>query len=450
MRLLTTEDAARESARMFPGTGWTTFLGEGGAGPATDSALDGMDGESTDPELEQIMRLASSPSRLLRVTSALPGADEAVSDLFVIDAETAMAVHPVAEGWMVSDPIALEDLIWQLVAAVGSAGVDEGGRRLLASAAEVADPSDSRELSELLSGARLMVSGCELPPDGLDPSAYVAAAGFGETLMFAGHPGLMHHVVTDSNGGCCFTRLTEEELVSYLELVTGPPIEPPELPITELTSATADALTAKQPTTTAEPQGSGRVNNLGIASCEARCEEGRAAPWQLALMRPEAIATMERRRVGEESSIVHRVSVGGGAAVLWSHAYGATDWQWFDDSEAMDQVAQWLALVCAGCPSPDGEPRNHSITEEQLAGPVGSWMPQEWKTSVDYSSESAWRGYVSLLVRSKDGMIRGAEHDFIALPGVGLFLIQSETDRTFTINDADADAMVSVMVDAIR
>lgn len=495
VHLITPAAAAKAAQQLFPGSDRRPFLGAKG-GLSFEEA-DGGEIEIS-PELEEILQLATFPTSVLHMTSSPPGSAEALTKVFVIDGRNAMAVRPHVEGWEVSDVVELEKLVWRFIDAVGatthdadepfmldadalasleflrSRGFDLTDSTTLIPAAEVTlnfesdvdpvallaergyltengdefefGPSLTEELAELIQGARVTIRRSTIPSGTSPDLLFEAATAFGETVTFAGPLGRMHYMLSEDGERFAFSRFDEEELVALLELVTGPVIEPPVLPVETLTAGTARLLADDGVERRTVAAHAGRLNNIGIAASEARLENGTASEWQLTLMRPEVVVSMERYPGDATHAITHHVSLAGNSAVVWSNAAGGTDFQLFKAGTFGGQIADWLDLLTFECPVAKPAPREFSVSADDfLAGPA-SWNLPEFGSQEAEHGGTIHRGRIEMLFKTADGLVLGEELELVAIDHYGAFSCEPLNESTWLIRELNTDDMVRAIL----
>lgn len=316
------------------------------------------------PAVDAVLSLGANADELIFVGLHNSSTGRSTISCFATDGESLMSLERRGGDWRATAPRPVKSLLWDLADLIGVIEKPGAFERVSIESAELME-AVAPQTADFSSGDRMIVRRASLALSTRGAEADEAA--FEDELMFVGPRGSMRGAF-QVGGSIVFARVEEELLVGLLGLALGPRKNPPTLPIAEFSTSTEELIISGEPPDVATPSGHAILNNVGLASASWLVGEALAPQWLEALLRPEAVMTLEPAIDAAEAPSVEtvRVAVSSDVAALW-------------------HLAPEGIIV-----------RIHDTVDlERLA--------QEWAIEAPGGSS------VSLLARGADGLIRGRE-----------------------------------------
>lgn len=370
----------------------------------------GQPGDSND-ELHRhaLERLANATDSILIVAPSVDGRHRLQT--FLID--SGFGVFLTAENgiWSVSEPVAVDDVVWSIIDTVNS------------------NADDTAALAHLAVLRSTLQSAVSTDIDGAPRTA--------EKLLFSGPLGAMSLMLGAGEGRSC----SEQELFELLTVALGPAIDPPEWP----TDPGRHAAVVKAPTDEPPaPASTGTLNRITLGACDSAAHDSSASGWQRALANPQIVAKLEAIDSSAPADERIVLSISSDNAVQWQTVDGNVSFEAFDHTAVSAQVERMLGSAFTDTAGQLPEALRSSMQRADLT----EFVREQLEGAAEAKVPTVRRLSVAVAIKEADGLISGEELELIAIDHSGTFLVEPADDATVTLAPITAAALTDRLVEA--
>lgn len=379
-----------------------------------DDSQAGESSQNRELRRHAFQRLEDGSDIVLLITPAADGQAHFLHTLLV-DSGFGVFLTNADGEWSVSEPVAIDDVIWSLVDQIGTPTTGDAG----------ASPSSIiLRRTSARSASETGEEDLQLAP--------------AEELFFAGPVGSMQLMLGAGDrfdGRVC----SEEELFELLSVALGPAIDPPEWPTDPGSHA---AVSASESRETPLPSASGGLNRISLAACESAAREPSAAGWHRTLANPQIVARIEPLDPLAAAADKFVLSIAADNAVQWQAVDDEISFEAFDEADVTTQLKRLLGetVVNEVQTLPEGllKPIPASRLQDEVTTLLAHGKGQDTPTVRQFS--------VVVAIKAATGLISGEELELLAIDRYGTFLVEPADSGNVCLTPTTAAALADRLV----